>query len=684
MANTMSAAGISDEGTIQNNKSSYTNLIKQQKELRKEIKKLDKATQKEEFAAKKKQLEELYAHEQELQNNLLKEKAAKQIKLDEEIARKNAETWSRSNVSETIGGNIAKAVERAINSGLGELKSKLETTMNSWLDKQESIAYNLNGSFTTASKISSNLTKAIGGTGIVKQQEVYEKLTSLVESGIFYNVEQRAYLATLSEDLGMAFDVTNKSLNRLIRLQSNDLSDNRMAIEASLKTFLNQNYQTSEYIKDGFYDVSQSLLEAQSLMSSTSAMSLESVIQQWMGSLYSVGMSSETINSLSSAIGNLGSGNIGALSGSNIGRLLNMGASVAGLSYSDLLTNGLNQTKADQLMSGIVSYISSMNDNSSNVVKSSLAEIFGINVSDIIAASNLSGLGSPTANGIISDNIADLLGKTDSYVYVTQKISNILENFIYDWGTAVASNESRYKAYKATDIASKLASTMLDGSTISLKLFGSGVDIDVGKVLSNAALVTTIGGLTEAAGSLFNNLGSGAGAVGIYKTLSGLGQGDNIKMTGNVLDNISTGTSSSAIMSTKYGVNLDTNAAALSAKTSATSQTDFLTTDAIDENKQWQENITNSLDSLITEVKSIPLNPFNTYTRIAEAANTVTIGNDMTSIQSMIADSTTSLRNIYSLLSSYFINANTAGSQTSTASSDTGWLTSGGYSISVE
>ena len=77
----------------------------------------------------------------------------------------------------------------------------------------------------------------------MRQEKVFEKLGSLVSSGITYNVEQRAFLQTLASDIDMVFNAQDGSLTQLIRLQNQDLSSNRMAIEYSLQKFLNQNYQ---------------------------------------------------------------------------------------------------------------------------------------------------------------------------------------------------------------------------------------------------------------------------------------------------------------------------------------------------------------------------------------------------------------------------------------------------------
>ena len=405
----------------------------------------------------------------------------KQKALDNETATRKAAEDRINEEKKKVEKENAKAWATTITSVGSKLKGTLESTMNDFVRVQESMAYNLNGTDRSLREVSNTLNRAIQGTGVVKQQEVYNNLTKLITNGIVFNAEQRAYLQTLSNDLGMVFDVSNGSLTRLINLQRKDLSSNRMAIEYSLKEFLNQNYQTSQYIKEGFEGVSQALIEAQSLMASDTAMELEAVLQQWMGSLSSVGMSSSTIQNLATAIGQLGAGDISGLSSNNMQNLLVMGASLAGQSYADLLTNGLTASTANDLMQGIVSYIAGMANNTSNVVKSEYGRIFGLSVSDIVAASQV---GNVTENGFINDNIYNLLGDMSDYLYLPTQIDNMLANLMYNWATTVASSELNYSIYKISDLIGQATSALVGGTTVNLGFLGNGVSTDLGTIAS--------------------------------------------------------------------------------------------------------------------------------------------------------------------------------------------------------
>jgi hypothetical protein len=61
-------------------------------------------------------------------------------------------------------------------------------------------------------------------------------------------------------------------------------------------------------------------------------------IQKWLGSMYSLGMSSDTVTKLASAIDMLATGDVSGLSSSGMQNLLVMAANKGGLAYGDLLS----------------------------------------------------------------------------------------------------------------------------------------------------------------------------------------------------------------------------------------------------------------------------------------------------------------------------------------------------------
>ena len=581
-----------------------------------------------------------------------------------------------------------KAMAMALDK-LSDIQNKLDTTMSNFIKTQESMAYNLKaitGPLKDLKGINQDLRRAINGTGIVRQEAVYNNLVKLVQSGIVNNAEQRAYLQTLASDLGMIFNAQNGTLTRLIRLQQSDLSSHRMAIESSLKEFLLQNFRTSEYIHEGFENVANSLVEAQSLMTSEAAMSLESSVQKWLGSLGSAGMSTDTITAISKAIGDLGSGNYEMLTG-NTGMLINMAAARAGLNIGDLLHNGVSGDTADILMSSLVSYLGEISGGNSNVVKSAYSKIFGFNVSDLTAAGAISTQDDLMAaiNGTtISTDISELLGQTHTFVYATTQIQNLLENFMYSWATGIASNPAQYMSYEITKLVSSIAAPLVSAFKGEVGLFGTGLEIDAGRLVQMAPLAAAlISGSVNGAGdflsgftnptaiaralfgggslstgninlfdSLFSNMGVGA-AQYIYDMLGGsqmnMFNNKTAALAGNLLF-----TGESGVSQSGSGYMGDD----LGALNSAAVSSDIAGVDG--EAGRTLTDIYNRLSDAVNAIIDLPNQPFGTVTRIAEAGNTVSIGQDSALMQDMATHIAMNVQNIYSLLLARFTQSGTA------------------------
>jgi hypothetical protein len=383
------------------------------------------------YADKEKQTKDLAALEYKLKLETQKKvheqekKDAKELS-DARVTQLIKEHKLTEASAEVVKQKISEAYE-SLTTNLGDtvkgITDKLDNVMSNYISKQQAIAAHLVGSNATLNDVSNTLNSALAGQGLVKQESVYNNLSKLVNEGIVYNVEQRAFLQTLSDDMDLMFNANNGSLTRLIRLQSTDLTSYRMAIQYDLQTFLNQNYSTSEYIKDAFTNVSEALLETQSLLSSSEGIALESTLQTILGSYYSLGGSTSTVNSLAKAINSLGSGDISEL-GSGISNLILMGVAQAGLDYGDILNGGLNAQETSEIMNNVISYMSSMySGTESNVVRNQLAKAFGVTVSDLVAAYK-----TPHVEGGVSADISNLLNNYSDIVPASTKISNFMSN----------------------------------------------------------------------------------------------------------------------------------------------------------------------------------------------------------------------------------------------------------------
>ena len=418
------------------------------------------------------------------------------------------------------------------------ITDKLDPIINKYIDSIQSLNAHLVGTSISTYKLTDRLQNALSGQGLVSQEKVYDRLTEYVKSGIVYNVEQRAFLKTIADDIDLVFDGWTTSMNQLVRIQRQDLTANRLALEYSLQGFLNQNYQTSEYIKNSFASISESLLVSQSTMTAQNAMAYEAVVQSWLGSMYSGGANQSTVQNLAKAIDQLGSGDISGI-GSGISNLVLMGAARAGLDYGAILNQGLTADTTDKLLAGITSYMSEMGGRESNVVRSQIGKLFGVGITDLIAASNVG-----NSKGGVSTDISGLLNSFAGFTPMSKRFSNLLDNITYTWGTNIASNPLSYWSYRIENLVANTLGKSLDGIKFDAgkKFFNlpeGMLSVDVGKLLQAAPLITLIPTLLETLATdvgpsawsrIFGN-GGVNGLAGIFNSLGEAVEGTTIKIS---------------------------------------------------------------------------------------------------------------------------------------------------------
>ena len=425
-------------------------------------------------------------------------------------------------LAEDFKDSFGKNVEKLASSLQSSLSGQLDSTINSYINNYQSMISSLVGANKDWESITDNLNNALSANSLVRQENVYKNLTELIKAGISENVEQRAFLETISDDLNLLLDTQTGSLARLIRLQDASIAENRVAIEYSLREFLNQNYQTSEYIKDSYLKVADSISELQAINTTSIASSIESALQTWLGSYYSVGVSDSTISSLASAINSLGTGDLSNIN-SNISKLVMMGAATSGKSYGNLLTNGITAEDVSAIMSGITDYAKSIEGN--NVVRSQWASLFGLSISDLEALKNLN-----IANNTqtVSSDINKLFDAYANFVPTTVGLKNTFENLMFTTATNIASNDALYGSYFVTDILEKSgigsALSSLGSSIASMGLKKTGGALQVaGTAINYSKLIPYLGGLlsTVIGDNAFGNLGDRNSVSSAYANLGG-------------------------------------------------------------------------------------------------------------------------------------------------------------------
>ncbi len=348
--------------------------------------------------------------------------------------------------------NLGAALSNEINSIISSF-SKYQSTIDTRLQGLK----DMNGSGKTFKSIEKTLTNSIGASPYIKTSEMLDNLTTLVQQGIAYNLEQRTFLMSVSDKIAATFDVADKNLLQIVKLQQADSTASRLGMESYLTQFLNSGFRDTQYLSNEFDTVAGNLLQASAQMTTEQAVEFEYTVQKWLGSLSSVGFSGAS--TISEALGLLGSGNVSALNSNTAMRnLLTMSASRAGLDYSTLLSNGLNSDSTNKLLESMVEYLQQIASSDNQVVKSQYAQLFGVSMSDLRALSNLS---AQDIEGISKSMLTygQTLGVLESEINsigtrmsTAEKIQNVLANAKYSLGAGIAESAALSATWAITDM----------------------------------------------------------------------------------------------------------------------------------------------------------------------------------------------------------------------------------------
>lgn len=404
----------------------------------------------------------------------------KELGIDANQAKKETQ---QANATETFAKSIKK-----LQSGLQDLAKKLDSTVEDIASAKSLIDTRLQGLTGAGSyweKISDTIAGNIAISPFIKQADVVNKVKEYVNAGIAFDVEQRAFLATISEKIATTFDANDSTLRRLIRLQQQDSTAARLGMESAMNAFLNNMYANTEYLNNLSTSVRSSLEEAQSLMDTKEAVELEFQVQKWLGSMYSVGMSDNAVSSLATAIGQLASGEIDGITSGGTGNLLVMAANNSGLSLTEMLKNGLDASNTNILLQSVVNYLADIYSETkgSKVLQQQYANIFNLNASDLKAAANLANDNNKTIQAIANNNLtyataySQLLNMANTMYQRTsmgEMLTNTWENFQYTTAEGIAQSPVLYGIYKVAGLLDDVAGGIM---LPDIKVLGSGVNL---------------------------------------------------------------------------------------------------------------------------------------------------------------------------------------------------------------
>ena len=513
--------------------------VKEQEKLQKEIDKLRKKqtdNENKEKVRKQKQID-IDAHKAKL--SLLKDEAdeyGKSLKnsFKQGIEKGILEIKSKGGFGKALLGDIGTAVGKSLSSGIKAGTDSVNSAMKLFEGKASKINARLYGTGKTFTELNEVFESNLGASPYVKYADSIDNLATLVDYGVAYNIEQRAFLKTIESKRATTFDAFDSNLLKIIRIQQQDSTVYRMGAEAKLTEYFNKNFQDSSYMSTVYDSVSQAVADSVVQLGTQGGAEYEYNIQKWLGSLYSVGMSSSTLTSLATAINQLATGDIEGLQGSSMYNLLALSASRGGMSYGDLLSQGVNANNIDVLMSNIVSLWSEYANAGNQVTKKKYADLFGVDMADMVAIGNIK---QSDIESLIKENfnygdankvLGEQLNLVGSRMHVSEMINNAFENVVAGIGTQIASSPGMASIWMINNMIKDATgginipfiTAMGNGigmetdlnSLVNLGIVGAGTLGQIGNVMSS---LSNKGGLNLEAWGASDMTTRGTGTAGI-------------------------------------------------------------------------------------------------------------------------------------------------------------------------
>lgn len=430
---------------------------------RKELKKLKKIKEED-------RTEEQNQRIKDLEELIEEEKKGKGLRLKDKIQS-----------GSEYGKDLAKSIAGAIGSSINQALDKIDNTIDEYFAAQGRINARLQGTNQTYQQMTKLISNTIGLSGYVSQKKVLENIQKLADEGIAYNIEQRAFLATISENIASTFDAANGTLLRLIRIQQADSTQARLGMEAYLTKFLNRMYSDTSYLNDLYDNVSAAIIDANSQLTRDMSVAFEYNIQKWLGSLSSLGVSESAITNIATGINYLATGNVSALSSNQgLNTLLAMSANRAGISYGSLMTGGLVAEDTNDLLREMVKYLKDISKQENQVVKSAYANMFGLSLSDLRAIASLTQSDienisqSSMSYNQATQELTNQMSQIRSRVHLSTVMKTVYENYV---GTVASDIGNSTASYLTWMIADLLENTVGGIPLPTVSVLGSSVDL---------------------------------------------------------------------------------------------------------------------------------------------------------------------------------------------------------------
>lgn len=422
----------------------------------------------------------------------------KNIEIEKEAAIKAAEAAAKIGDEEgkqeaikayndAVGAQNRENAKQALAKGAGLVSNKInqyvEAANTSFAEYMGKVDARMQGTDKTYSEMTDLISTNLSVSPYVQVQKVMEQLQQGATQGIAYNLEQRAFLNTIKDKIAHTFNTFDSNLMRIVKIQQADSTVARLGMEASLTKFYNRMYEDSQYLNSLFDTVSGAIVDATSQLSKEASTEFEYVVQKWLGSLSSVGVSDNAISSIASGLNMLGSGNASGLANNNsLQVLLAMSAAKSGQSYADLLLNGLNADNTNLLMVNMIKYLRDVFSGSdNNVVKSAYASIFNLSMSDMKAITNLSNdklsnvFDTMMNYSSMENETSNQLNQVIKRTTIPVMLQNLYENALYGVAYDQAKSPLMFGMKSMLDF---MRSTDTDIIIPAVSAFGSGINLN--------------------------------------------------------------------------------------------------------------------------------------------------------------------------------------------------------------
>ena len=430
----------------------------------------------------------------------------------------------RKTVADNSLSNLADSIQKTFSlQGLGKIISdgikafaaagdaafkEAEDILNTY---QAVISTRLEGSGREYKDITQMLRRNLTLSPIIEQKKVLENVGRMVEQGIAYNLEQRAFLATVSEEIKSTFDAFDANLLRLIRLQREDSSYARMGLETSLTRLFNEYFLDSSYMSKMYDDIAGTLLDVTSTLSTSQSAEFEYMVQKWLGAMYSMGASSSFVTQVASGLNMLGTGNVEGLANSPMQTLFAMAANRTSTDYASLLTGGLNAQNTNELLKAMVEYLAEISGNtkSNKVVAGAYSNLFNMTLSDMRAIQNLSNdidsiysseVSYSQMGGITNQRLTTL---GDNYS-LGKRIKTLFNNVMFSSAQTLVEDPVTYLLYNALNMVGSMGEP-----EVQVAPWGMGMSFKITDLMKDAMFgMSMLGNITGALGQMNSENGN--------------------------------------------------------------------------------------------------------------------------------------------------------------------------------